>query len=270
MLHFSFKYSDCKDIGYCNRSLFQIIYKIVTDSINGEIQEIQGGNSFVTSITFLYGVFVLLLLLNILIAVVIDAYSNNDGDETFWFERLIYVSEIEIVFSCRNVVERWTFSSELRAKVENNWELFLQFLFQPKRLSLHTAKQRGYKEKKTTRKRIKHGICRFLGLIVGLPLWLLVGFLSLGWLLPPQVKSILLDGEIGEDPVEDTRLEDNVEALKESISKQMRHLEKRQNKKLLKLQSELETLGSNEDRLKVVEDSLHKLDLILDCLKKEN
>lgn len=271
MLHFSYKYSDCKGDGLCELTVTQIIYRIILDAINGQIENDQQANTFVTSLTFIYGIFVLLLLLNILIAVVIDAYGETNGDKTFWYERLIYVSEIEIVFPCRNRRDDRHFYKNSKRQLEYNWETFLQFLFEPKKFNLHTAKNRGYKLEKTNYTRIKDGICRFLGLIIGLPLWLLVGFLTLGWLLPLQVKRYLLDGQIEEEvEEEDSQGKIDLETLQESIVKQVKHLEKRQNKKFLKLQSELEILRSKEDRLKVVEKSLNKLDLILECLKKDS
>merc|ERR1712038_2220287 len=105
---------------------------------------------------------------------------------------------------------------------------------------MQMAERRGYNFEKTKRRKIMDGVYRFVGLLVGIPLWLLVGFVTLGWLLPPQVKRYLLDGDIEKQPKKDRSLKDDLETLQESMLKQMRHLEKRHNKKLMKLQSELE------------------------------
>lgn len=266
MLHFSYKYSDCKDGESCELTVLHILSLIIQQSINGEIEGSgTSKNDFVTGLTFVYGIFLVILLLNILIAVVMDAYGDTKGEKTFWFERLIYISEIEIAFPCRCLRKNGQgYFAGFRIYLESLWVTFMEFIFQPKKFRLQVAKSRGYILKKGKPGRIMDNIYRFLGLFVGIPLWLLVGFLTLGWLLPPQVKMYLLDGDIENQPKKDTSVKDDLETLQASLLKQMRHLEKRQNKKLMKLQSELESNRS------IAEHTLNKLDLLIDSLKKDN
>ena len=266
MLHFSYKYGDCKREDQCDVTVLRILYRLLQESINGEFTNEIKEIDFITGLTLLYGIFLILLLLNILIAIVIEAYGETNGDKTFWFERLIYVSEIEMVLPCRSFKDGRRFQAASRRYLESSWETFLLFLFQPKRFYLHEAEKRGYSIEKTSCRKIVDGIYRFLGLIVGLPLWLLAGFLTLGLLLPIQVKSYLLDGDIEKEEEEDTSLKDDLESLKESMFRQMKqikHLEKRQNKKLMTLQTELEINRSKE------EETLNKLNLLIDSLKKD-
>ena len=180
------------------------------------------GYSYIATILMTLFTFITVLILsNILIGIVCNSYDKaiEVGDREFWVNRLHVVNEIGRVFDLlrkiffmpkkskksfllmKPLTSIWSENEKDkfdRARIM--WDLFLVGFEDPKsnfnkRLKIvGRCKSVGlsmFVEKNLKSQHAQPVITRIIGIIV-LPIWLLLGFVSLGILWPPQIRSFFL------------------------------------------------------------------------------
>ena len=145
----------------------------------------------------LYVFLVIILLSNVLIAVVTDNYGvikNERAAMVFWSNRLDFVAEmdaisrVQFLFSCLKPNSNPTSSDDYNAK-EKSEEDYLDFVIWQNFMSLFFEK---HDMKIYTFEYWVIAFYRMLAFFVITPLWIALGFLSAGWLWPPQVRQKML------------------------------------------------------------------------------
>mmetsp|Transcript_12465 Transcript_12465/g.26922 ORF Transcript_12465/g.26922 Transcript_12465/m.26922 type:complete len:833 (-) Transcript_12465:1491-3989(-) len=143
---------------------------------------------------FFFAVFmflVVIVLANVLIAIVTDSYSviqNERAALVFWSNRLDFVAEMDVIsnsFSRKGRGEaRGVFEADDGAMGEL-WKKFM-YLFDDD-IDDHGVMSVEF---------IIYNILRMFAAIIVIPLWLVIGLLTLGFLWPPQVREKLLTSKM--------------------------------------------------------------------------
>jgi len=169
--------------------------------------------------SFFFAVFmflVVIVLANVLIAIVTDSYSviqNERAALVFWSNRLDFVAEMDVIsnqFSRKGRGEaRGVFDGDDGA-VGELWKKIM-YLFDDD-IDDHGVMSVEF---------IIYNILRLFAACIVIPLWLVIGFISLGLLWPPQVREMLLTTKMTnrtEKADGERHRLDQVNTLKENVS----------------------------------------------------
>jgi len=224
---------DCEPTMYypfC-RSLYFSVYKTFTMMLGEIDDEIFYWNTFSLVLFCLFFFMEVIILLNILIAIITDLYSvvtNERAAIVFWSNRLAFITDMDMVtngpwkktvksfFRLRD--EEDEDEEEAAALMKNNdkvdisWERILW----KKLIECFDPEVDSNGMGMIIYVPLRVFISMFL-----IPLWLLLGILSAGWLWPPQVREglfvqkVSIPQDSGEAQEMETRLEEVSELQKE-------------------------------------------------------
>lgn len=250
MLLFSNKYSSSK----CSEnacSLSYILKTVVSNLVNSSIDSTYKMPALVLIVTYAFGLFVVILQLNILIAVVNKEFqeSRSLGKRIFWKERLYYVSETNFIFRCSP-----NFSNTFRnIYLRNKWEGFSEFLFFPKRhkLAVAVTGTQDYRSRRGYNFKIIRSFERFLYFLF-IPVWFVAGFFTLGYIWPPQFNEYILNGDIDDEEEE----QENIEKLLCKVTKMLEDRESVVDRRLKRLESKMKSLIDLDSSMRKLESSL--------------
>ena len=189
-----------------------------------EFEQIQHDNNRISLVIFLS--ISSILLLNVVIAIVNNSFNDieDEAEKLFWLNRIYFVCEIE---SVRNFLLEESVISKIfrkKKKIDKNYEevyesaRYLESVFDgdiPEEVRTLRVlfdilvSSLTYYEDPDERikteilfKHVNHGAftwildipiyLRCLCAIILFPIWIVIGFLSIGWLWPPQVREFLL------------------------------------------------------------------------------
>lgn len=134
------------------------------------------------------------MLLNLLIAVVVDSYNavkNDDSEEVFWSSRLEYVMEIEVMSNWFRVNYRSnsfdrmaSMSKSFEMKCSYAWESLIK-VYEDKRTSVEKARDYEFGSE------CKRFIIPRVANIIYIGIWLIIGVVTAGLLWPPQIREWL-------------------------------------------------------------------------------
>jgi hypothetical protein len=152
------------------------------------------------------------VLLNLLIAVVVDSYEavkNDDSEEVFWSSRLEYVMEVEVMSNWFRVNYRSesfdrmaSMSKSFELKCSDAWESLVK-VYEDKRTYAEKAKDNefGSECKRFIMPRVVH--------IIYIGIWLILGVITAGLLWPPQIREWLW-ARHGKSLIKDSGLKGNI------------------------------------------------------------
>lgn len=164
----------------------------------------------------LFGIIVIIVLLNLLIAVVVDSYEavkNDDSEEVFWSSRLEYVMEVEVMsnwfrinYRSKSFDRMASMSKSLELKCSDAWESLLR-VYEDKRTYVEKAKDNefGSECKRFIMLRVIH--------IIYIGIWLILGVVTAGLLWPPQIREWLW-ARHGKSLIKESGLKGNIQEQK--------------------------------------------------------
>jgi hypothetical protein len=142
---------------------------------------------------FLLGIIAVVVLLNVLIAVVVDSYGavkNEDSEEAFWSSRLQYVTEVEAIsnwFKNRFSFEFCASFASMIEIIDNKKTKAWESLINVNEDKRETEKA---KSDEFISKSVSYLLSRFL-VNFYIVVWVVLGALSAGLLWPPQIREWL-------------------------------------------------------------------------------
>lgn len=154
-----------------------------------------------TMLTVTFSLVVLILQLNILIAVVTDSYASvkEEGIQWFWLDRLFYTSEsycLQKMFGCiKYFPVPDNFGERLQTSMSKRWTAWYDRCWREKRRK-REARQKLRLKKEIT---LIQGMFSYLErsvLALLLSLWIIFGFITLGYFLPRQVREYFVFEEV--------------------------------------------------------------------------
>jgi hypothetical protein len=197
---------DCLvDTPFCSSwSSFLKVYTMLL----GEVDETDFRDSRFATILFAMFMFlVVILLANVLIAIVTDSYGvikNERAAIVFWSNRLDFVAEMDAVsngpwkkkvkcffpfFGEEQGVEDVPFGTDI-------WKQLMELFEEETMMGVETFSPEW----------MCYTLLRIATIFIIIPLWVLLGTFSAGWLWPPQVRAYLFTQRIfavGENSIED-------------------------------------------------------------------
>eukprot|EP00578_Thalassiosira_sp_NH16_P015096 CAMPEP_0181113566 /NCGR_PEP_ID=MMETSP1071-20121207/20416_1 /TAXON_ID=35127 /ORGANISM="Thalassiosira sp., Strain NH16" /LENGTH=879 /DNA_ID=CAMNT_0023197613 /DNA_START=119 /DNA_END=2758 /DNA_ORIENTATION=- len=197
--------------------IFTMLLGEVDESYFSE-QNLEYSYRLATTMFALFMFTCVIVLANVLIAIVTDSYSviqNERAALEFWSNRLDFVAEMDVIynsFSRRGRGEAPFENDENNSNtMEELWKKFM-YLFDD-----DVVEHGGVMSVEF----IVYNILRVFALLVVIPLWIIVGAISMGMLWPPQVREKLLTNKIArrteKTSAERTRL-NQVSKLKEDVT----------------------------------------------------
>uniref|UniRef100_A0A7S4MNM5 Ion transport domain-containing protein n=1 Tax=Odontella aurita TaxID=265563 RepID=A0A7S4MNM5_9STRA len=177
--------------------------------VGGGVEE----EAFATSVsvawlTSAFALLAIILLLTVLIAIVTDSYSKvkSQSEVVFWWHRFNYAFEMNAVLNF--LWSRHSLSSEPTEEDDKLRTLFdiirLEF-DSPHDYTVYQARkesQRKWKGPKwffSDARELKPSWYKRVLLAVIVPSWMLAGFVTVGWLWPPQVREFLFSHDVPEE-----------------------------------------------------------------------
>ena len=189
-----------------------------------------------------YMFLVVVLLANVLIALVVDSYGVikiEQAETVFWSNRLEYVAEIHILRLLRYTL----FIKKIRAReTEEDGRRQLEDDPEPVEQASVTCNNEDdmrefwqslidtfdYSERKNALfisfEFWMHTALRIVTAIVIIPMWIIVGILSAGWLWPPQVRERLFRQKLSKSEQTPMHDDDNIKSTHIAILEDQRRL----------------------------------------------
>eukprot|EP00804_Cyclotella_cryptica_P025356 CCRYP_012464-RB/>CCRYP_012464-RB protein AED:0.07 eAED:0.07 QI:1536/1/1/1/0.66/0.28/7/2526/498 len=175
------------------------------------------GSRLATFFFCLYMFGVVIVLANVLIAIVTDSYSvikNERAAVVFWSNRLDFVAEMDVIGShvhnrCKRFIN--TDDSNWEERLGEIWNKFM-YLFDDTEQRRHHGISPEF---------IAFNILRVGIVCVVIPLWIILGAVTVGLLWPPQVREYLLTSQLtraSKKGEEDAARLENVARLRQDVS----------------------------------------------------
>mmetsp|Transcript_26418 Transcript_26418/g.25252 ORF Transcript_26418/g.25252 Transcript_26418/m.25252 type:complete len:235 (+) Transcript_26418:1379-2083(+) len=166
------------------------LIEVFTNFVNGQIDDdALEKDTIYTVANLLFSIFVILLNLNILIAILTGTFSEGSsaGTREFWVERFHYIfqsnRETGVHTKSSPVTGVLKLIQNLENFLERYWDYSISYIFEFDKFRL---------EQKTAETSPLKDYLKNCLLLLSLPIWILVGFLTFGLLLPRQVKRFIL------------------------------------------------------------------------------
>ena len=195
---------DYDDVRFCNRwQSFLTVYTMLL----GEVDDTYFIENTLAVVLFSIFMFlVVILLANVLIAIVTDSYGvirNERAEIVFWSTRLDFVAEMDAI---SNGPWKKKVKNALMIGEENETNGFDEESDITEEL---WKKLMDLYEEDISNLRVStiefwcYVFVRFMTTFVIIPIWLLGGFLSAGWLWPPQIRARILQQKVTRKSLEE-------------------------------------------------------------------
>eukprot|EP00934_Nitzschia_sp_Nitz4_P000341 Nitzschia sp. Nitz4//scaffold345_size17508//8951//11547//NITZ4_008824-RA/size17508-processed-gene-0.12-mRNA-1//1//CDS//3329548631//341//frame0 len=158
----------------------------------GDVDETKFVEDFTAQMLFVVFMFlVVILLANVLIAIVTDSYKIIQEQRSaivFWTNRLSFIAQMDAI---ANGPWRASFRRAvgLKTSIDDGWSPGMSSTFgmvEWKRLmDLYEFDLDGHP---LSFENLLYTILRFFTIVVVIPLWIVLGFITAGWLWPPQMR----------------------------------------------------------------------------------